>query len=156
MIVSPSKYKGRRIFVRPNPKPSDNASEDRPMTPFGRHLREIRAARGIALKDMAQGLHCTPAYLSAMEHGHRGKPSRRFVHRVCQYLGIIWDEAEALQRLADISHPRVVVDTSGLSPEKTELANLLAERIGDMGEANVARLLAQLQDTTADDEPGPA
>src|SRR3546814_8881988 len=77
------------------------------MTPFGEKLRAIRAARGLALKDMAAGLQVSPAYLSAMEHGRRGKPSRRFVHRVCQFLGIIWDEAEELQHLADLSHPQI-------------------------------------------------
>ena len=116
------------------------------MTPFGQRLREIRGERGIALKDMAAGLHCTPAYLSAMEHGHRGKPSRRFVHRVCQYLGIIWDEAEALQALADISHPRVVVDTAGLTPQATELANRLAGRIAEFDDERIERLLAVVQE----------
>lgn len=114
------------------------------MTPFGEKLRAIRAARGLALKDMAAGLQVSPAYLSAMEHGRRGKPSRRFVHRVCQFLGIIWDEAEELQQLADLSHPRVVVDTAGLSAKATLLANLLAERISAMDEASLDRLLEQV------------
>ncbi|MGF1610624.1 MAG: helix-turn-helix domain-containing protein [Kiloniellales bacterium] len=115
------------------------------MTPFGHKLREIRAARGLALQDMAAGLGVSPAYLSALEHGHRGKPSRRFVHQVCQYLGIIWDEAEALHALAERSHPRVVVDTAGLTPEATELANLLAARIASLPEDTVARWLAELK-----------
>jgi len=115
------------------------------MTPFGQKMRDLRAARGLALKDMAAGLGVSPAYLSALEHGQRGRPNRRFVHRVCQYLGIIWDDAEALQRLADLSHPRVVVDTSGLSPAATELANLLAERIGDLPDAAVARMLDEVK-----------
>ncbi|WP_193366763.1 helix-turn-helix domain-containing protein [Pelagibius marinus] len=114
------------------------------MTPFGEKLRAIRAARGLALKDMAAGLQVSPAYLSAMEHGRRGKPSRRFVHRVCQFLGIIWDEAEELQQLADLSHPRVVVDTAGLSAKATLLANLLAERVSAMDEAALDRLLEQV------------
>ncbi len=114
------------------------------MTPFGEKLRAIRAARGLALKDMAAGLQVSPAYLSAMEHGRRGKPSRRFVHRVCQFLGIIWDEAEELQQLADLSHPRVVVDTAGLSAKATLLANLLAERVSGMDEAVLDRLLEQV------------
>jgi transcriptional regulator with XRE-family HTH domain len=114
------------------------------MTPFGEKLREIRAARGMALKDMAAGLQVSPAYLSAMEHGRRGKPSRRFVHRVCQFLGIIWDEAEELQRLADLSHPRVVVDTAGLSAKATLFANKLAGRIGDLDEDLLERLLQQI------------
>jgi len=114
------------------------------MTPFGARLRAIRAERGIALKDMAAGLQVTPAYLSAMEHGHRGRPSRRFVHRVCQYLGIIWDDAEALQALADLSHPRVVVDTAGLSPEATELANRMAAQIDDLEDEELRRFLDNL------------
>ena len=114
------------------------------MTPFGSRLRELRAARGISAKQMAEGLGVSAAYLSALEHGRRGRPNRRFVHQVCQYLGIIWDEAEALQRLADISHPRVTVDTAGLSPPATELANRLAEQIGDLPEETVARLLKVL------------
>ena len=116
------------------------------MTPFGERLRDLRAARGLALKDMAEGLGVSAAYLSALEHGQRGRPNRRFVHRVCQYLGIIWDEAEDLQRLADLSHPRVVVDTAGLSPRATEFANLLAERIHDLPEAAIDRLRAVLDE----------
>ena len=102
------------------------------MTPFGEKLRQLRADKCVTLKEMAAALDVSPAYLSALEHGHRGRPNRRFVHQACQYLGIIWDEAEALQALADRSHPRVTVDTSGLSPEATEFANLLAERIKEL------------------------
>ncbi|MGP1253968.1 MAG: helix-turn-helix domain-containing protein [Kiloniellales bacterium] len=111
------------------------------MTPFGRSLRDLRANRKIAAKDMAAALGVSPAYLSALEHGRRGRPNRRFVHQVCQYFGIIWDEAEELQRLADLSHPRAVVDTAGLDPEATLLANLLAERIGELTQAQLTELL---------------
>jgi len=117
------------------------------MTPFGQKLRDIRAERGLSLKDMAEGLQVTPAYLSALEHGKRGRPNRRFVHRVCQFLNIIWDDAEALQRLADLSHPRVVIDTSGLSAQATEFANRLSEQIADLDEESLARLMAELGDS---------
>ena len=116
------------------------------MTPFGERMRALRGERGLSAKVMAEGLGVSPAYLSALEHGRRGRPNRRFVHRVCQYLGIIWDEAEALQRLADLSHPRVTVDTAGLTPEATELANLLAERIHDLPPEMVERLLVVLDE----------
>lgn len=115
------------------------------MTPFGKRLRALRAERGLTLKAMASDLGVSPAYLSALEHGHRGRPNRRFVHRVCQTLGIIWDEAEELQRLADLSHPRVTVDTSGLTPEATELANRLAEQIHDLPEDAVRAMLDELR-----------
>jgi transcriptional regulator with XRE-family HTH domain len=117
------------------------------MTPFGEKLRALRAERNLQAKDMAAGLGVSPAYLSALEHGQRGRPNRRFVHRVCQYLGVIWDDAEELQRLADLSHPRVTVDTSGLSPQATEFANLLAEKIAELPEDAIARMMAEVEDT---------
>lgn len=108
------------------------------MTPFGQKLRELRRERGISQKDMAEALGVSAAYLSALEHGHRGQPSWPFVQKVIGYFNIIWDDAEELENLAWASHPRVVVDTSGLSPKATELANLLAARIRDMSEDEIA------------------
>ena len=115
------------------------------MTPFGARVRELRALRGVTLKRMAAGLQLSPAYLSALEHGRRGRPGPGLVRQVCAYFGIIWDEAEELQRLARLSHPRPVVDTAGLSPRATELANRLAARIGKLPEETVERLLAELR-----------
>ena len=110
------------------------------MTPFGRRLRELRDARGITLSELAAALHVSPAYLSALEHGKRGRPSAGLIHQVNEHFGLIWDEAEELVRLARISHPRVVVDTAGLSPEATALANRLAEAIRRLSPQTVAAM----------------
>ena len=88
------------------------------MTPFGAHIRELRAKRGVTLKQMADELEVSSAYLSALEHGKRGQPSIMLVRQICAYFQIFWDEAEALERLAEMSHPRIVVDTSGLTPKR--------------------------------------
>ena len=66
-----------------------------------------------------------------------------------------WDEAEALQKTAELSHPRVVVETTGLSPEATELANRLAAEIGFLSDEVVARWLAELRDGSSDPTAGP-
>ena len=115
------------------------------MTPFGHRLRQLREARGLQLKAMAEALGVSPAYLSALEHGKRGRPTHAMVVAICAYLNIIWDEADELTRLARISHPRVTVDTSGLSPRATELANLLAERIRLLPPARVEQMLALME-----------
>ena len=115
------------------------------MTPFGAKLRQLRADRDITLKQMAEGLQISAAFLSALEHGKRGRPSPILVRQICGYFHIIWDEAEELERLARISHPRAVVDTAGLSPKATELANTLAERIGDLDETELDALLARVK-----------
>ncbi|KAB0540855.1 helix-turn-helix domain-containing protein [Pseudochrobactrum algeriensis] len=99
------------------------------MTPFGQRLRKLREERGVSQKEMATAIRVSAAYLSALEHGRRGQPTWDLLQRIIGYFNIIWDEAEELQNLAMISHPRVTIDTSGLSPEATELANLLANHI---------------------------
>lgn len=114
------------------------------MTPFGVKIRELRRHRGVSMKDMAHAIGVTPAYLSALEHGHRGLPSWYLVQRIIAYFNVIWDEAEDIARLARISHPRVVVDTSGLSPKATELANRLAEQIADLDDTEIDRHIALL------------
>lgn len=114
------------------------------MTPFGERVRSLREAKGLTLKQMATDLHISAAYLSALEHGKRGQPSPQLVRQVCGYFGIIWDEAEELERLAALSHPRVTVDTAGLSPKATELANRLAETIDALDEEALDGILAVL------------
>ena len=96
------------------------------MTPFGEKLRALRDESGVSQKEMAAALGVSAAYLSALEHGRRGAPTWALIQKIIGYFNVIWDDAEELQRLAETSHPRVVIDTSGLSPAATELANLLA------------------------------
>lgn len=100
------------------------------MTPLGARIRQLREERGISLKDMAAALNVSSAYLSALEHGRRGKPTGFLLHRMISFFNVIWDEAEDLQRLAEMSDPKVTIDTGGLAPEATELTNRLASDIG--------------------------
>jgi transcriptional regulator with XRE-family HTH domain len=115
------------------------------MTPFGHKLREMRDARACRLKDLAKALKVSSAYLSALEHGHRGKPSAGLVQQVAAYFNLAWEEVDELKALAELSDPRVTIDTAGLAPEATELANRLAARIDALSAAEIARLLALLK-----------
>jgi transcriptional regulator with XRE-family HTH domain len=115
------------------------------MTPFGAEMRRLRAFRGITLQKMAKDLGVSSAYLSALEHGHRGRPNRRFLHRVCQYFAIIWDEAEALERLAQLSNPKPALDSSGLSERHFRTANELAEAFRDLDDKQLERLALVIQ-----------
>jgi transcriptional regulator with XRE-family HTH domain len=114
------------------------------MTPFGLKLRELRRAKGVSQKEMAGALGISAAYLSALEHGRRGIPTWVMVQKMIGYFNIIWDDAEELQRLAETSHPRVVIDTSGLSSRATELANRLSKDISQLAEKDIEGLLSQL------------
>lgn len=93
---------------------------------------------------MAEGVGVSSAYLSALEHGKRGTPTWAMVQRIISYFNVIWDEAEELQRLAELSDPRVVVDTAGMNPKATELANRLSQDIGKLGPSTLDELLIVL------------
>ena len=114
------------------------------MTPFGEKIRKLRLERGVTLKDMAAAIGVSPAYLSALEHGKRGRPGWHLIQRIIAYFNIIWDDAEEVVGLARISHPRITIDTSGLSPRATELANRLADEIGKIDEATLNTMLTLL------------
>lgn len=115
------------------------------MTPFGKRLRELREERNVTQKDMAAAIRVSAAYLSALEHGRRGQPTWDLLQRIITYFNIIWDEAEELQHLATVSHPRVVIDTAGLTPQATELANLLARNIRLIDKETVKLLSEQIE-----------
>lgn len=102
------------------------------VTPLGAKMRALREERGISLKDMAAALNVSSAYLSALEHGRRGKPTGFLLHRIIAFFNVIWDEAEELQRLAEVSDPKISIDTAGLAPEATELTNRLAVGIAKL------------------------
>ncbi|MDH3741437.1 MAG: helix-turn-helix domain-containing protein [Hyphomicrobiales bacterium] len=115
------------------------------MTPFGERIRKLRAERQVTQKQMAAAIGVSSAYLSALEHGKRGRPSWYLIQRIINYFNVIWDDADQIIELAHLSHPRITIDTSGLSPKATALANHLADQIGNLREEELDRLLSELE-----------
>jgi len=115
------------------------------MTPFGERLRELREERGMTQKELAAAVGVSAGYLSALEHGHRGRPSWALLQRIVGHLNIIWDDAENLQNLAALSDTRVVVDTTQASSRATLLANVLAQRISLLTEDSLEEVLHLLE-----------
>ena len=56
------------------------------MTPFGERLRNLRSERDITLKQMSQAVGVSAAYLSALEHGRKGRPSWYLIQRIIAFL----------------------------------------------------------------------
>lgn len=114
------------------------------MTPFGKRMRALRRERGVTLKQMADAIGVSPAYLSALEHGKRGRPGWHLIQRILTFFNLIWDEADAIVSLARISHPRVTINTAGLDPLATELANRLADDISRLEPSAIRDMLSVL------------
>ncbi len=115
------------------------------MTPFGARIRELREEKGVTLSEMASAIGVSAAYLSSLEHGKRPRPTAARLDQICAYFDIIWDDAEALKELAQLSRPRVAIDCAGLSPEATELVNLLGVRIRRLDQGTIEAMLKILK-----------
>ena len=64
--------------------------------------------------------------------------------QIADYFGLIWESVDDLKALAQLSHPRVPVDTAGLSPKATLLANRLAAHIHELDDAALTVMLAEM------------
>lgn len=114
------------------------------MTPFGVFMRYWRTEKQATLAQLADYLAVSPAYLSALEHGKRGKPSFAMVDQICVYFELIWDDAEALKQAAQLSHPKPTINTSDLGPEAVRLANGLSQNIDRLSDDDCKALYEAL------------
>ena len=106
------------------------------MTPFGAKIRGWRQSKNRTLHQQAEALGVSAAYLSALENGFRGRPSAVLVDQICVWLGLIWDDAEELKRLAALSHPKPTINARGHSAEAIYMVNFLARNIDRLSAAD--------------------
>ncbi len=125
--------------------PEDDPHVDPPLTPFGARVRALRRERGLQLKHMAASLGVSSAYLSALERGERGRPTWALIQGTIHYFGVIWDEADELQHLAEMSEPRPQIDARGTGPQGVYLANRLARDFPGLEAADRDAILAILE-----------
>ena len=115
------------------------------MTPFGLKMREWRRVYNLTQQEQATFLGVSKAYISALETGSRGKPSAIFVDQVCVWLGLIWDDAEDLKRLASLSHPKPSIDVRGHTADAVYLSNVLAQNIGRLSPEDCRYLVKEIE-----------
>ncbi len=95
----------------------------------------------MTLKMHAATVGVTPAYLSALEHGHRGLPTTEMLERIATGLSLDENDTRRLNDLLEYSRPKVTLDTCGLTPIATEVANRLAVCISSLDESELNSLL---------------
>ena len=110
------------------------------MTPFGAKMRYWRHRKNHTLHEQANVLGVSQAYLSALEIGTKGRPSAGLVDQICVWLGLIWDDAEELKRLASLSHPKPTINARGKSPEVVYMVNLLALNIDQLSPSDCQKI----------------
>ena len=107
-------------------------------------MRKLRNYRSLTQQHQAEHLGVSKSYISALETGKRGKPTAFLVDQICVWLGLIWDDAEELKRLASLSHPKPSVDIWDKTVDAVYLANLFATNINRFSVKDCKELIAEI------------
>jgi transcriptional regulator with XRE-family HTH domain len=90
------------------------------LTEFGKFCRKIRIDHGELLKDMANKLSISPAYLSAVEAGHRNIPAD-WPEKITKMYSLDAEQLITLKRAVEYSTTQFKVNLSEFSHNDRDL-----------------------------------
>ena len=120
---------------------------------FGTYVRNRRTELGISLRDMAEKLEITPAYLSDIERGNRKAPLDH-LEKLAVLLGVEESEMEFFVDLSGCTHSNWPELNEYLAENKSARDFMrLAKNMGLSGE-DVLAAVNQMAEEKAQAEPG--
>lgn len=115
------------------------------VTEFGRLLRKIRIEQSLLLKDMADRLGMTSAYLSAIELGKKNIPEN-LVDKIATIFCLAPSEKEKLSSSVEQSQPAIKLDLSSSNAEQRDLVMHFARKYEGLSKDKVDQLKKLLGD----------
>ena len=106
------------------------------LTKFGKKLRALRLENDQRLKDMADKLEVTAAYLSAVENGKRSVPDS-WIEKLSISYKLSEEEIEELQKLAYENKTDIKID---LNNAEKGLALSFARKFKDLSNEQVCEI----------------
>lgn len=116
------------------------------LTDFGKFLRKIRIDCGEILKDMAEKLNVSAAYLSAVEMGKRNIPEQ-WVNRISELYGLSEEEKSKLNDAADNSAKSITLNFDNISNSRKETAILFAREFENVDAETLDKIKKLLKNT---------
>ena len=114
------------------------------LTKYGRKVRSLRNEHGMRLKDMADNLGVSSAYLSAMETGAKRVPDA-MVPKIAELFDLDTKETEVLRALASQSAKEVRISLSKRSNQSKELAAVFARKFPNMRDVDMKEMMRVLK-----------
>lgn len=109
------------------------------LTKLGKELRKIRLDNDQLLKDMAQKLGVTVAYLSAVENGKRKIPDS-WIPIIASEYELEDSEVENLQQLAFEERNSININMENASPQERNLVYSFARRFSELSKEDIDKL----------------
>jgi transcriptional regulator with XRE-family HTH domain len=113
------------------------------LTAFGKFCRKIRIDQGEIMKDMAQKLGVTPAFLSAVETGKRNAPDSWLSSLVNLY-ALTEEQIAALKKSIEDSKSELKINLRGRSDDDRKVAMAFAREFTSLSETEKQKLLEML------------
>ncbi len=113
-------------------------------TSIGEFLRKLRLAKEQKLKDMAEILGVTSAFLSAVENGKKNMPDS-WVGKVKGEYGLTDEQCEKMRESALESQNSISLNMKNASSLNRELAVSFARQFGEMDEETSKQILNVLK-----------
>lgn len=108
---------------------------------FGKELRKLRIDKSELLKDMAERLHVSPAFISAIETGRKPIPGD-FVGRIATAYDLGDEARERLQQAADATRTTFEIRVGASAPRQVrETAAMLARQFPNLNSSQRDQLL---------------
>lgn len=106
------------------------------MTPFGERLEQLRRERGLKQVELAELVGIKASYVSVLERGHKGAPSKYVLKKIIEKLHLSEQEQKALLHDAEISDFTLKIPT-GISRSEFELIHQLKNVLGSLNEDQI-------------------
>ena len=116
------------------------------LTDFGRFLRKIRIDCGEILKDMAEKLNVSAAYLSAVEMGKRNIPEQ-WVNKISELYALSVEDKEKLNSAADNSAKSITLNFENVGNVQKETAILFAREFENVDTETLDKIKKLLRNT---------
>ena len=103
------------------------------LTELGKYLRKLRIDNQEVLRDMAQKLEVSPAYLSAVEIGKRNIPAG-WIPQIISMYSLSKNEAEELKNAAERSVQELRISLSNISDQKKDTVLSFAKALDGLSD----------------------
>ncbi|MCU7963835.1 helix-turn-helix domain-containing protein [Shewanella sp. SM101] len=113
-------------------------------TALGRLLRKLRIDRGMIMKDLAEVLGVSSAYLSAIELGKKAVTDKNIL-RMIEYFDLNPEDSAELRHAAKTSQPSIKIELKDSSIEQRELAVSFARNYQNISPEDQRKLMELLE-----------
>lgn len=113
-------------------------------TLIGQKLRIIRLERGEVLKDMADKLNISSAYLSAMENGKR-EFNKTLIEQIGELYSLSVDRLDDLYDSYYTSIRQIQIDIANQPASKADLGLVFARKFNELDDAQIDKILKVLK-----------